>query len=141
MFKSFRLLLAGSVLAGSVLAACSAPAPSSVDVSLTTYKITLSSEVAKAGQVTFHVKNDAKDLVHEFVVFKTDLSADKMPMNDQGLVDEESSEVTAIDEVEDLQQGQSQDLVVTLDPGHYVLLCNTAGHYVGGMHIDLTVTP
>ena len=29
--------------------------------------------------------------------------------------------------------------LVTLAPGHYVVICNLPGHYASGMHADLTV--
>jgi uncharacterized cupredoxin-like copper-binding protein len=29
--------------------------------------------------------------------------------------------------------------MLTLKPGHYVLICNLSGHYTSGQHVDLTV--
>jgi uncharacterized cupredoxin-like copper-binding protein len=136
------ILFTAGVLALMALTACAAPAPSSVDVTLDTYSIKLSSPTAKAGDVTFHVKNVAVDLVHEFVVFRTDLAPEKMPLNSEGIVDEKGEGVTHIDELENLAtNGGMKDLTVTLTAGHYVLICNTAGHFKGGMHAELTVVP
>jgi len=126
------------LLSAFALAGCG---PNKVDVSLKTYSITLSSPTAKAGEITFHVTNDATDLVHEFVIFKTDLPEDQLPLNAEGNVDEEGAGVTHIDEVEDVEMGKSKDLVVTLEPGNYVLICNTAlnNHYKHGMHVAFVV--
>jgi uncharacterized cupredoxin-like copper-binding protein len=137
--KSFQLFMVVAMLAVSALTGCGGP--SKVDVSLTTYKITLSTDSVKAGEVVFHVTNDATDLVHEFVIFKTDLPEDQLPLTAENIVDEAGAGITFINEVEDVAQGTSKDLTVTLEPGRYVLLCNTAlnNHYTRGMHIVFTV--
>jgi uncharacterized cupredoxin-like copper-binding protein len=137
--KRFLIYAAFLILIMPVLAACG---PAKVDVALTTYAITPDKSSVNSGQVTFHVHNDATDLTHEFVVFKTDLPADQLPLTSEGIVDEENSAVDPIDEVEDVAPGESKDLTVTLDPGHYALVCNvdsTEMHYQHGMHIDFTV--
>jgi len=136
--KSFQMLIVVVLLSAFALAGCG---PSKVDVSLTTYKITLSTDSVNAGEVVFHVTNDATDLVHEFVIFKTDLPEDQLPLTAENIVDEAGAGITFINEVEDVEQGTSKDLTVTLEPGRYVLLCNTAEklHYQHGMHIVFTV--
>ncbi len=124
-----------------MLAGCTAGS-NKIDAALTTYKITLSSNTAKAGEITFHIHNDATDLVHEFVVFKTDLPEDQLPLTDEGIVDEEGAGLTLIDEAEDIDMGTSKDLTVNLEAGKYVLLCNTdhdKQHYQHGMHVAFTV--
>jgi uncharacterized cupredoxin-like copper-binding protein len=137
--KSFQLFMVVAMLAVSALTGCGGP--SKVDVSLTTYKITLSTDSVKAGEVVFHVTNDATDLVHEFVIFKTDLPEDQLPLTAENIVDEAGAGITFINEDEDVAQGTSKDRSVTLEPGRYVLLCNTAlnNHYTRGMHIVFTV--
>ena len=136
--KSRQTLMVVVLLSAFALAGCG---PSKVDVSLTTYKITLSTDSVNAGEVVFHVTNDATDLVHEFVIFKTDLPEDQLPLTAENIVDEEGAGITFINEVEDVEQGTSKDLTVTLEPGRYVLICNTAlnNHYTRGMHIVFTV--
>ena len=138
--KSFQMLMVVALLVTTALTGC-ASGPSKVDVSLTTYVITLSTDSVKAGEVTFHVTNDAVDLVHEFVIFKTDLPEDQLPLTAENIVDEEGAGITFINEVEDVEVGTSKDLTVTLEPGRYVLLCNTSEnlHYQHGMHIVFTV--
>jgi uncharacterized cupredoxin-like copper-binding protein len=138
--KSFQMLMVVALLVTTALTGC-ASGPSKVDVSLTTYVITLSTDSVKAGDVVFHVTNDATDLVHEFVIFKTDLPEDQLPLTAENIVDEEGTGITFINEVEDVEQGTSKDLTVTLEPGRYVLICNTAenNHYTHGMHIVFTV--
>ena len=138
--KPFQMLMVVVLLVTTALTGC-ASGPSKVDVSLTTYVITLSTDSVKAGEVTFHVTNNAADLVHEFVIFKTDLPEDQLPLTAENIVDEEGAGITFINEVEDVEIGTSKDLTVTLEPGRYVLLCNTAEnlHYQHGMHIVFNV--
>jgi len=137
--KSFLMILVVALLVIPILAACGGP--SKVDVSLKTYTITLSTDSVNAGEVVFHVTNDATDLVHEFVIFKTDLPEDQLPLTAENIVDEAGAGITFINEVEDVAVGTSKDLTVTLEPGRYVLLCNTTEklHYQHGMHIVFTV--
>ncbi len=130
-------LLVTILLVAPLLAACGGPA--AVNVTLTTYGISLSTATVRAGSVTFNVKNDATDLIHEFVVVKTDTPADQLTLDAEGNVTEES--LTVVDEIEDIEIGKGGELTVDLAAGHYVLICNVAGHYKGGMHADLTVTP
>ena len=138
--KSRRILviIALVVLIVPILTACG---PTAIDAGLTTYKITLSKDTARAGTIVFHVHNDATDLKHEFVIFKTDLPADQLPLTSEGVVDEEGAGVTHIDEVE-VEPGEAADLSVDLESGKYVLICNidsTEMHYQHGMYVPFTV--
>jgi uncharacterized cupredoxin-like copper-binding protein len=130
-------VLFSTLLLAAVLAACGGPA--SVDVTMVDYEMQLSTDNVKAGEVTFHVHNDSEITVHEFVVVKTDTMAADIPVGEDLLVDE--SLFTPVDEIEDIAAGAGGDLTVTLEPGHYILLCNIPGHYQLGMHIDFTVSP
>lgn len=111
---------------------------SSVAATEVDYSITLDSTDLSAGEVTFNVTNDAEQ-VHEFVVIKTDLAEDQLPLDDTGDVSESSSEISPVDEIEDIQPGSTPALAVTLDAGSYVAICNLPGHYGQGMHVGFTV--
>ncbi len=103
------------------------------------FSITLDSSTASAGSVTFDVTNDGPS-THEFVVFKTDLAPDALPLTNDGIVDEKGKGLTAIDEIEDIASGSSQNLTTNLDAGSYVVICNLPGHYAQGMRAPLTVS-
>ena len=71
---------------------------------------------------------------------QTDLASDKLPVaSDAPEVDEEADELTAVDEVEDIAVGASEELTVDLKAGHYVVICNIPGHYQAGMRTEFTV--
>ena len=110
--KKFLSAIALAIFMVPVLTACGGP--SQVDAALTTYAITIDKDSVSAGDVIFHIHNDATDLTHEFVVFKTDYPADQLPLTDEGIVDEEADGITLVDEAEDIEPGTSVDLTVTL---------------------------
>jgi uncharacterized cupredoxin-like copper-binding protein len=104
------------------------------------YKIDLGATRPPAGSVTFQITNAGK-IQHEFVVVKTDLAADKLPIKSgESEVDEDDAQLTHVDEVEDINPGDTPTLTVDLPAGHYVLFCNVAGHYQSGMHVDFTTS-
>lgn len=129
------LLTAFSVGLLLILAACSSS--QTVNVSLTTFKVDAQPASISAGKVTFHVTNAATDLVHEMIVIQTDLDGSKLPVDSTGAVD--LTKLTVLGSVKNLAAGASQDLTVDLKSGHYVLLCNIAGHYASGMWENFTV--
>jgi len=122
-----------------------AAAGTTVNVGLQEWAVVPESDSVPAGDVTFAVTNDGPEDIHEFVVLRTDLDAGALPTGDNGAVDEEGGDMTVVDEIEDVAVGSSQDLTVSLDPGHYVLLCNIydedeqEAHYQMGMRINFTV--
>lgn len=139
---------------GGLLVSCSAPAGASgktVTASLKEWEIKLSSADFSTGDVTFNLTNDG-DKEHEFIVRKTDLKADSLPLvesgDDAGRIDEESPELTEVgtpSEVAVVPSGSTGlSLRLTLKPGHYVLFCNLKVedllHYQKGMHVDFTVS-
>ena len=138
---SFSRVAAVVVVAAPLVVGCnaSAAAPAAVSVTAKEFQLALGSPTAAAGTVTFTIKNDGT-VTHEFVVIKTDLASDKLPTAADGNVDEESSELTHVDEVEDITAGSTKPLKVDLPAGHYVLVCNLPGHYAGGMRAKLDVT-
>lgn len=136
-FHKRGALVVCAVLFAAVLAACGGPA--AVSVTMIDYEMQLSTDTVKAGEVTFNIQNDSDVTVHEFVVVRTDTMAADIPVGEDLLVDE--SLFTPVDEVEDIPAGEGGELTVTLDAGHYILLCNIAGHYQLGMHADFNVTP
>src|SRR3954447_8438495 len=82
----------GAVGAGlltlTLLAGCGASGPTKVSVTLRDVAMDVSANTAKAGKVTFDVKNISTASTHELVVLKTDLTPDKLPTKADGTVDE-----------------------------------------------------
>ena len=148
-FLKQRREMLGSLLAFGLLTALAVPAVAAgteVKVDMWdkpdgTQGMILSSNEVKAGKVTFMVTNISKsDQEHEFLVARTDLTPDKMPLTQAGArVDE--SKLAGLKELGDLEPGKSGKLTLTLKPGRYLLLCNEEGHFKAGMHAYLTVTP
>lgn len=100
-----------------------------------------------AGEVTFVVDNQGGE-IHEFLVVDAD-SADALPVDDDGAFDEAAfGEDKVLDEVEDIESGDTAELTLDLEAGTYVLLCNVVeeeesgeveSHFNEGMHATFTV--
>ncbi|WP_240702072.1 hypothetical protein [Trinickia terrae] len=113
--------------------------PQIVSATLLSNAIQLDMHDVKAGEVTLNVHNAGGDAnAHELVVLRTDRPDGSLPVV-KGQVPERK--FMKIGEVEDVAPGKSKRFTIKLAPGHYVLICNKAGHYAAGMHTSLTVAP
>jgi uncharacterized cupredoxin-like copper-binding protein len=92
---------------------------------------------ADAGDITFNVTN-AGTIIHNFRVIQADLAPDELPLDSAGLqVDE--TQVNVVGELPEFGSGETQTVVVPLEAGSYVLICNVATHYEQGMHAGFIV--
>ena len=135
-----RSLHAFAVPALLLLTGCTHETPSGtpVDVTLRDFHITPTEQTVSAGDVVLRVSNQAP-ITHEFVVVRTDLPADGLPLGPDGLsVNEEW--LSGVDELDEVPAADAASLPLTLPPGRYVFFCNLEGHYLGGMHAVLEVT-
>lgn len=111
--------------------------PSDVTVTavLKDNNVTLTPATAKAGTVKIGIRNSGT-MAHEFELIKTDLAADKLPVDGAQAKAKTDGLVKQI-----LNIGVGKTAVVTADlaAGHYVIICNVPGHYQLGMRADLTV--
>lgn len=123
------------------------PMATNVDVTVGNFFVRPAMSTAVAGAINFRVYNGGTE-THEFVVVKTDLTAEQLPMNADGSFNEEGAGVEVIDEIEAVVPGNTEQLAVNLDSGHYILLCNIleaeasgeiVSHFHQGMHADFNV--
>jgi uncharacterized cupredoxin-like copper-binding protein len=108
-----------------------------VDVAEQDFSIAPATTSGPSGSYAFNIKNSGPT-THEFVIIKTELSADSLPIEGSE-VNEDDSRLQHIDEVEDLATGAATSFSVDLAAGHYAFICNISGHYQLGMHADFTV--
>jgi uncharacterized cupredoxin-like copper-binding protein len=117
-----------------------------VQITLQEFSVGTVPSTAPAGSVTFDIENKGPDDAHEFVVFKTDLGPTELPTNPDGSVNEEGEGLELVDEVEEIEPGDTGNLTVDLDAGNYVLICNIfdkaedESHYQEGMRTGFTVS-
>jgi uncharacterized cupredoxin-like copper-binding protein len=103
------------------------------------FGIQVSATILTAGNYVF-VDDNHGPSSHELVMWKTDLSAAQLPHSADGRVNEASPKLESVlDSGSSLQPGESRLLTTSLDPGHYVMVCNLPGHFNAGMHVDITV--
>ena len=117
-----------------------------VNVVLSEFVVEPEQESADSGEITFAIDNEGGD-THEFLVVEAD-SADDLPVDDDGAFDEAAfGEDNVLDEVEDIEAGDTAELTLDLEAGTYVLLCNIVededgeveSHFAEGMHATFTV--
>jgi len=138
------LLIGTACSSASATSSAAAPSPSGsgdrVAVSLNQWSVTPSG-TPTAGPVTFSVTNDGT-ITHEFVVLKTDTPSESIPIGkfegEEDRINEDTSG-TNVGETGDMKAGSTKTITLNLQPGHYVFLCNLPGHYMQGMHVDVTV--
>lgn len=88
-----------------------------------------------AGTVAFEAHNEGT-LEHSFLIVKTELAEDQLPL-DGTVVDE--SAIDIVGQIDSIPAGEADTVSADLEAGTYVLICNIAGHYTQGMHASLTV--
>jgi hypothetical protein len=146
-----RILFPAAVIAVAIVAAaCAADRGerSRIDVALREWSIEIDRDTVPRGQVTFDVRNEGPDHVHELVVIRSDFAPDSLPARADGSADTGASGVRVIGEIRDVAANGSSAGVYTLEPGSYVLICNIVDehegerivHYELGMYRALTVT-
>lgn len=100
--------------------------------------ITIDKTTVNAGDVTFKVTNDSKDLEHEMIVAPIADPSKPLPYDkDVARLDEDA--LGALGEVSETEPGGSGSLTLKLNPGEYILFCNIENHYAMGMWTLLTV--
>jgi hypothetical protein len=134
-------LLALLAAVGAALAGCSGAGDREtvplVRVSERDFRIQAPRDV-HAGRVRVRLENKGPDS-HELIVVRQ-VAGQPMPLRSDGLtIDEEAVERRTAVVIEGLDRGGTHEQLVTLKPGRYLLFCNMAGHYLGGMHTTLVV--
>jgi uncharacterized cupredoxin-like copper-binding protein len=109
-------------------------------MSMATMGVKAAPDKVKAGEVTFQVKNDSEDTIHEMLVIPIASESASVPfIADENRIDEEAAH--DLGEVAELDPGASGSLTLNLDAGKYLLVCNIAGHFMAGMWTIFTVAP
>jgi uncharacterized cupredoxin-like copper-binding protein len=138
--SSRAVLTAGAVLLplfGCTGQPSTAPRGPVLDVLVKDFKIEPSRPTIGNGIVTLRVQNDGP-ATHEFVLIRSELPADELPLAADGLsVDEER--VVPLGELTEVEAGASASLTVPLSQGRYVIFCNLEGHYLTGMYASVEV--
>ena len=111
-----------------------------LDLAKATMGIKASPGAVKAGEVTFKVKNDSKDTIHEMIVMYLADPGKPLPyLESESRVDEDKAGDKG--EVSELDPGKSGTVTVDLKAGKYLLICNVPGHFGAGMWAEFTVNP
>ncbi len=131
--RKLIVIAAAVALASALAAQVAVAATPTVKVDLKEFKVLPSAKTAKAGKLTFAVKNIGK-VDHELLVIKTNVAPGKLPVKNA-----QASVKGKVGEVKALKPGKSGKVTLTLAKGKYVLLCNLPGHYPAGQYTGFTV--
>ncbi len=117
----------------------SAPVDQAVSVNLKNFEISAPAQV-HARLVRFDL-HGLGPTMHEFVIARTNRKAGDLPLAADDTVDDhgEYPGFTLLGEEEGIDMNEKASFTVRLTPGHYVLFCNMEGHYLAGMHTEVTV--
>ena len=119
-----------------------------VDVVLKEWAVEPSVGTLPDGPITFNTNNEGPDEDHELVIIKTDFAPTDLPTNDDGSVDEDASGIDVKGTVREIEPGDDNSGIYTLNPGKYVLISNLVhekdgqktADYAEGMYAAFTVT-
>lgn len=93
--------------------------------------------VVSSGNLRFELSNSDK-VRHSFVIVRTELEGTALPTTTRGQVDLAAAG-ELVGTVQTVQPGIAKGQTFHMPPGRYVLFCNIAGHYEGGMYYTLRV--
>jgi uncharacterized cupredoxin-like copper-binding protein len=138
--------LAAVLVAAMVVACGGGGKAQGVSVALKEWSVTPAVEQVTDGKVKFTVTNDGS-IPHEFVVIKSDLPPNGLPVKDGKVVEDE---VNLVDEIEAFAAKSTESITLDLSPGKYLLICNiteqvpgqpVTSHYQNGMAALFLVEP
>jgi len=113
-------------------------AAATVHITERDFHIAVSPSRVPAGHVTLTVRNRGPEN-HELIVVR--LGNKPLPLRTDGVtVNEEALDREKVGGLEPGPPGDVRELRLKLRPGHYEVFCNMSGHYLGGMHAELTVS-
>jgi len=112
------LLIATACNGSPGTAATGVPGDGTIVTSEKDFGIALEETSTPAGSTTFDITNDGPS-THEFVVFKTDLAQDALPVDGSTVTE---GTLDLVDEAEDIAPGVGTSLTVDLEPGSYVVI-------------------
>ena len=99
------------------------------------FRITVQPKRVRAGEIRLVLKNDGP-VEHELLIVRGRRT--RLPLRaDELTIDEDA--LREAGEIEAVRPGSVSRLRLHLAPGRYQLLCNMAGHFLGGMHAELVV--
>jgi uncharacterized cupredoxin-like copper-binding protein len=133
--KKFVLAIAvvtAAVVSGWVLTAGAVTSNPVVAVQVDAFSVFPSTQGGPKGKIRFIVTNTGT-IKHEFVVLKTAKPAGNL------LKGKEADEAGNVGEIGGIPAGQAKTLNLTLQRGHYALICNLPGHYAAGQFADFYV--
>ena len=125
--------VSSAVLVAITASAAETASGSQISVALVEWKLLPEQVTARAGRVTFVVRNDGT-MDHEFVVLRSDRHHHSLVVKKGRAV-----ETGRLGEIPLIRKGATKSITLKVPRGRYVLLCNILGHYQLGQYASLRV--
>ena len=123
--------VSSAVLVAITASAAETASGSQISVALVEWKLLPEQVTARAGRVTFVVRNDGT-MDHEFVVLRSDRHHHSLVVKKGRAV-----ETGRLGEIPLIPKGTTKQITLKVPRGKYVLLCNMLGHYQAGQYASL----
>lgn len=131
------IVLIASLTGARVVAA--SPSSGVIDVLVKEWKLDMTATTHIAGDITFNLDSRGT-ILHEVVLIKTEKLARELVADIDPTTFRLNEEAfSSPGEYGDIPAGNTGVFTIHLPPGHYVVMCNIAGHYGSGMYSDLVV--
>jgi uncharacterized cupredoxin-like copper-binding protein len=121
-----------------LVAGCSSGGGGDVSVTLDEFSVRADPARVKAGEKTFDVRNTGS-VKHDFLILATERDADDLPIRKGSVVDTDARGIEVVEHIHTIEAGAEKSVTAELEPGPYLLICNLAGHYSGGMRTEFEV--
>ena len=125
--------VSSAVLLAVTASAAETASGSQVSVSLVEWKLLPGQITARAGRVTFVVRNDGT-MDHEFLVLRSDRHHHSLAVKTGRAV-----ETGRLAKIPLIRKGTTESITLNVPRGKYILLCNMLGHYQAGQYASLQV--
>ena len=122
-----------ALLPSGTASAAEAAAGRQVAVALDEWRLLPGQITARAGRVTFVVRNDGA-MDHEFLVLRSDRHHHSLAVKNGRAV-----ETGRLGKIPLIRKGTTRKITLKVPRGKYVLLCNMLGHYQAGQYASLRV--
>jgi uncharacterized cupredoxin-like copper-binding protein len=117
---------------------CSSGGGGVVSVTLDEFSVRPDPDRVEAGERTFDVRNTGS-VKHDFLILETARDADGLPIGRGSQVDVSARGIKVVEQIRTIEPGAEKSVTAELERGPYLLICNVAGHYSGGMVTDFAV--
>ena len=127
-----------AVASGATTTTVASTQQTPVKITMAAHALTLSTQTATHGVVTFVIANPSA-VGHEIDIVQTVLASTALPTKPNGQFNEHTTQARVVKEAVKIKPAATRTFTARLAAGHYVIVDNLPGHYHDGEAADLTI--